>query len=239
MRHDRKKSGFEANDRCHDKGLFGDVILEFCSPSRWKELSKETSSKILPGGDGSCRKTYKGLKTKQKRLPRDGGSEVSLSAGADNDWYEVAEVAANDWYEVAEVAANDWYEVSADQWESATCDDANKHIDKFLTVTQSMEQNGVPHDVMRLCLFTYSLTHHATSWFDHLPKNSIHSWEEMVTKFLSKYFPPSMVTKLRNDISNFQQLPDESLFESWERYKLLIDRCPNHNMLPSLNRYIL
>nr|GEW83288.1 hypothetical protein [Tanacetum cinerariifolium] len=55
--------------------------------------------------------------------------------------------------------------------------------------------------------------------------------EEMVTKFLSKYFPPSMVTKLRNDIRNFQQLPNESLFEAWERYKLLIDRCPNHNML--------
>ncbi|GJT44401.1 hypothetical protein Tco_0953116 [Tanacetum coccineum] len=30
-----------------------DVITEFCSPSRWKELSKETGSKILPGGDGS------------------------------------------------------------------------------------------------------------------------------------------------------------------------------------------
>nr|GFA08127.1 reverse transcriptase domain-containing protein [Tanacetum cinerariifolium] len=26
--------------------------------------------------------------------------------------------------------------------------------------------------------------------------------------------------------------PDESLFEAWERYKLSIDRCPNHNMLP-------
>ncbi|GKF92825.1 reverse transcriptase domain-containing protein [Tanacetum coccineum] len=89
------------------------------------------------------------------------------------------------------------------QYHGLPGDDANKHIDKFLTVTQSMEQNGVPHDVLRLCLFTYSLTHHATSWFDHLPKNFIHSWEEMVTKFLSKYFPPSMVTKLRNDISNF------------------------------------
>ncbi|GJX17630.1 reverse transcriptase domain-containing protein [Tanacetum coccineum] len=31
---------------------------------------------------------------------------------------------------------------------------------------------------------------------------------------------------------NFRQRPDESLFEAWERYKLLIDRCPNHNMLP-------
>nr|GFB79736.1 reverse transcriptase domain-containing protein [Tanacetum cinerariifolium] len=40
-----------------------------------------------------------------------------------------------------------------------------------------------------------------------------------------------MVTKLRNEITNFRQDPNESLFEAWERYKLSIDRCPNHNML--------
>ncbi|GKA53389.1 reverse transcriptase domain-containing protein [Tanacetum coccineum] len=118
------------------------------------------------------------------------------------------------------------------QYHGLPGDDANKHIDKFLTVAQSMKQNGVQHDVLRLCLFPCSLTHHATAWFDRLPKNSIHSWEEMVTEFLSKYFHPIMVTKLRNDITNFRQLPDESLFEAWERYKLSIDRCPNHNMLP-------
>nr|GEY00907.1 hypothetical protein [Tanacetum cinerariifolium] len=50
--------------------------------------------------------------------------------------------------------------------------------------------------------------------------------------FLGKYFPTSMVTKLRNKITNFCQRPDESLFEEWVRYKLSIDRCPNHNMLP-------
>nr|GEV74999.1 reverse transcriptase domain-containing protein [Tanacetum cinerariifolium] len=50
--------------------------------------------------------------------------------------------------------------------------------------------------------------------------------------FLGKYFPPSMVTKLRNEITNFRQRPDESLFKAWERYKLSIDLCPNHNMLP-------
>ncbi|GJX38954.1 reverse transcriptase domain-containing protein [Tanacetum coccineum] len=54
-------------------------------------------------------------------------------------------------------------------------------------------------------------------------------WQKI---FLGKYFQPSMVTKLRNDITNFRQEPDESLFEAWERYKLSIDRCPNHNMLP-------
>nr|GEV41198.1 reverse transcriptase domain-containing protein [Tanacetum cinerariifolium] len=40
-----------------------------------------------------------------------------------------------------------------------------------------------------------------------------------------------MVTKLRNEITNFRQRFDESLFGAWEHYKLSIDRCPNHNML--------
>ncbi|GJT34122.1 hypothetical protein Tco_0924541, partial [Tanacetum coccineum] len=52
-------------------------------------------------------------------------------------------------------------------------DDANKDLDKFLTITQSMKQNGVTDDALRLYLFPYSLTHHAIAWFDHLPNNSI------------------------------------------------------------------
>nr|GEX67566.1 hypothetical protein [Tanacetum cinerariifolium] len=40
-----------------------------------------------------------------------------------------------------------------------------------------------------------------------------------------------MVTKLRNEITKFEKKSYESLFEAWERYKLSIDRCPNHNML--------
>nr|GEU70534.1 reverse transcriptase domain-containing protein [Tanacetum cinerariifolium] len=62
--------------------------------------------------------------------------------------------------------------------------------------------------------------------------NSINTFEQIAKMFLGKYFPPSMVTKLRNEITNFRQRPDESLFKAWECYKLSIDRCPNHNMLP-------
>nr|GEU78157.1 reverse transcriptase domain-containing protein [Tanacetum cinerariifolium] len=111
-------------------------------------------------------------------------------------------------------------------------DDANKHLDKFLHVTQSIKVNGVTDDAFRLYLFPHSLTHHATTWFDRLPRNSINTFEQMAKMFLRKYFLPSMVTKLRNEITNFRQRTDESLFEAWERYKLLIYRCPNHNMLP-------
>nr|GEX73799.1 hypothetical protein [Tanacetum cinerariifolium] len=57
-----------------------------------------------------------------------------------------------------------------------------------------------------------------------IKENSIHSLDDMMRNFLLKYFPPSMVTKLRNEITKFEQKPHESLFEAWERYKLSIDR---------------
>nr|GEX12989.1 reverse transcriptase domain-containing protein [Tanacetum cinerariifolium] len=118
------------------------------------------------------------------------------------------------------------------QFHGITGDDANKHLDKFLHVTQSIKVNGVIDEALRLYLFPHSLTHHATAWFDRLPRNYINTFEKMAKMFLGKYFPPSMVTKLINEITNFRQRPDELLFEAWERYKLSIDRCPNHNMLP-------
>nr|GEU28840.1 reverse transcriptase domain-containing protein [Tanacetum cinerariifolium] len=89
------------------------------------------------------------------------------------------------------------------QFHGLSGDDANKHLDKFLHVTQSIKVNGVTDDAL-----------------------------PMAKMFLGKYFPPSMVTKLKNEIANFRQRPDESLFEAWECYKLSINRCPNHNMLP-------
>nr|GEV30374.1 reverse transcriptase domain-containing protein [Tanacetum cinerariifolium] len=114
-------------------------------------------------------------------------------------------------------------------------DDVNKHLDKFLHVTQSIKVNGFTEDALRLYLFPHSLTHHATAWFDRIPRNPINTFEQMAKMFLGKYIPPSMVTKLRNKITNFRQRPDESLFEAWEHYKLSIDRCPNNNMTAHQN----
>nr|GEY77685.1 reverse transcriptase domain-containing protein [Tanacetum cinerariifolium] len=72
-------------------------------------------------------------------------------------------------------------------------------------IQQSIKVNGVTDDALHLHLFPHSLTHHATVWFDHLPRNSINTFEQMAKMFLRKYFPPSMVTKLINEITNFRQ----------------------------------
>nr|GEW26321.1 ribonuclease H-like domain-containing protein [Tanacetum cinerariifolium] len=41
--------------------------------------------------------------------------------------------------------------------------DANRHINKFLKITQYIKQNGVSDDALRLSLFPYSFTHNATA----------------------------------------------------------------------------
>ena len=82
-------------------------------------------------------------------------------------------------------------------------EDANEHLNKYLSVTQSIKQNGVSLDSIRLNLFLFSLSHDAENWFYNLKTHSIHSWEEMFVKFLSKYFPRSKMVQLRRDILNF------------------------------------
>ncbi|GJW04412.1 retrovirus-related pol polyprotein from transposon TNT 1-94 [Tanacetum coccineum] len=52
----------------------------------------------------------------------------------------------------------------------------------------------------------------------HIPKN----------KFLSKYCPPAQTAKKMEEINNFQQEPDETLYQAWEPFKELLLRCPQH-----------
>nr|GEU35178.1 reverse transcriptase domain-containing protein [Tanacetum cinerariifolium] len=52
--------------------------------------------------------------------------------------------------------------------------------------------------------------------------------EDLVSKFINEFFPPSRTTNLRNEISNFQQRFDESFHEAWDRYKDLLRACPHH-----------
>nr|GEU33742.1 reverse transcriptase domain-containing protein [Tanacetum cinerariifolium] len=88
------------------------------------------------------------------------------------------------------------------QFHGLSGDDANKHLDKFLHVTQSIKVNGVTEDALCFYLFPHSLTHHATAWFDR-----------------SQGIQSTLLSKCPKCFSHGS-------------YKLSIDRCPNHNMLP-------
>ncbi|GJT79698.1 reverse transcriptase domain-containing protein [Tanacetum coccineum] len=50
------------------------------------------------------------------------------------------------------------------------------------------------------------------------PPRSILTWDDLVSKFINQFFPPSKTTNLRNEITRFQQRFDESFYEAWDRF---------------------
>ncbi|GJY36593.1 reverse transcriptase domain-containing protein [Tanacetum coccineum] len=74
----------------------------------------------------------------------------------------------------------------------------------------------------------FSLDGEARDWLDKEPPRSILTWDDLVSKFINQFFPPSKTTYLRNKITNFFQEPNETFNEAWERFKGLLRQCPHH-----------
>ncbi|GJX54042.1 reverse transcriptase domain-containing protein [Tanacetum coccineum] len=68
----------------------------------------------------------------------------------------------------------------------------------------------------------------ARIWLEKEPPRSILTWDDLVSKFINKFFPPSKTTNLRNEITNFQQRFDESFYEEWDRFNDLLRAFPHH-----------
>ncbi|GJY06183.1 putative ribonuclease H-like domain-containing protein [Tanacetum coccineum] len=60
------------------------------------------------------------------------------------------------------------------------------------------------------------------------PSGSTTTWEDPKTKFLSKYCPPARTVKKMKEINNFQQKPNENLYQAWERFKKVLNKVPQH-----------
>nr|GEU62597.1 reverse transcriptase domain-containing protein [Tanacetum cinerariifolium] len=73
-----------------------------------------------------------------------------------------------------------------------------------------------------LLLFPFSLEGEARIWLDKEPPRSILTWEDLVSKFINQFFPPSKTTYLRSEITNFLQKPNDTFNEAWERFKDLL-----------------
>ncbi|KAL5583489.1 hypothetical protein UlMin_015931 [Ulmus minor] len=119
---------------------------------------------------------------------------------------------------------------TAGQFGGLPTEDPHLHLWLFMEVADAFKINGVTYDILKLKLFPYSLRDRARAWLNSLPSDSITTWNDLAEKFLMKYFPPTKNAKLRNDITSFQQLEGESLYETWERYKELLRRCPHHGI---------
>ncbi|GJY01298.1 hypothetical protein Tco_0359450 [Tanacetum coccineum] len=79
-------------------------------------------------------------------------------------------------------------------------EDANEHIEKVLEIVDLFHIPKITQDQIMLRAFHVSLTGAASRWLRNQPSRPITTWEE----------------------------PDESLFRTWERFKELLMKCPQH-----------
>nr|GEZ46787.1 reverse transcriptase domain-containing protein [Tanacetum cinerariifolium] len=86
--------------------------------------------------------------------------------------------------------------------------------EKFkLKITSSLKYQNVSNEAIKLMLFLFSLDGAARIWLEH----SILTWEDLVSKFVNHFFPPSKTTNLKN----------ESFSEAWDRFKDLLSAGGN------------
>lgn len=112
---------------------------------------------------------------------------------------------------------------------SAT-EDPNKHIADFLEICETLNVNGVSNEAIRLRLFPFSIRGKAKTWLQSETHHSITTWDDLVTKSLDKFFPPSRTVRLKTEINNCVQYENENIYEAWERYKEILRKCPHHGL---------
>ncbi|GJX96293.1 hypothetical protein Tco_0458695 [Tanacetum coccineum] len=77
-------------------------------------------------------------------------------------------------------------------------EDANEHIEKVLEIVDLFYVLNITQDQIILRVFPI------------------------------KYFPPARTAKKMEEINNFQQELDETVYQAWERFKELLMKCPQH-----------
>ena len=98
----------------------------------------------------------------------------------------------------------------------------------FYELTATMGFEDQDKDAAYMKLFPFSLTGKAKEWLKSHPNQSLTRWSDVEEMFLQRFFSPSRFIKARLEISNFRQGSDEALCAAWERFKVLLRRCPNH-----------
>lgn len=112
------------------------------------------------------------------------------------------------------------------QFDGFQDEDPYVHLTIFLELCDTFKANNVFKDAGCLRLFLFSMSREAKQWLSSLPSRSIIAWGQLAETFLTRYFLPTKITKLRSDISSYRQLEFETIYDTWERYKDMLSKCP-------------
>ena len=106
----------------------------------------------------------------------------------------------------------------------------NMYLTNFLEVCYMIKYNGVTEEALRLRLFPLSLGDRAKHWLTSQPPDSITSWNDLVQKFLTKFFPHEKIAQLVQETNTFGQQEGENLAEAWDGFHELLRKCSHHRL---------
>ena len=102
--------------------------------------------------------------------------------------------------------------VQQNQFTGHPTENPNEHLGRFLRIANSIKLNGVRPEVIQLQLFPFSLREMAATWFNSLPYESVDTWEKLMGAYFRKFFPPSLTSEQRREITNAKQGEDENMY---------------------------
>ena len=89
-------------------------------------------------------------------------------------------------------------------------EDPYAHLATYIEICNTVKIVNVPKTAIRLNLFSFSLAGEAKRWLHSFKGNSLRTWEDVVEKFLKKYFPEPKTAKRTWPSINFLMNPSPS-----------------------------
>ncbi|GJR98582.1 hypothetical protein Tco_0270756 [Tanacetum coccineum] len=90
----------------------------------------------------------------------------------------------------------------------------NQAIGRVLDIVSLFNIPEVSHDAVILRVFPITITRAAKRWVDRLSPGTVDSWDLLKKSFIQRYCPPSKTSKQLEEIRNFKQEGDETLYQA-------------------------
>ncbi|GJR70195.1 reverse transcriptase domain-containing protein [Tanacetum coccineum] len=105
-------------------------------------------------------------------------------------------------------------------------EDPHAHIRYFNKITSTLKFPNVPNTSIKLMLFPFSLEGAARIWLEKEPPRSILTWDDLVSKFINQFFPPSKTTQNNQPSKRRSPVSDNVLMISFSLACDLIQGSP-------------
>ncbi|GJZ49357.1 ribonuclease H-like domain-containing protein [Tanacetum coccineum] len=129
-----------------------------------------------------------------------------------------------------EINANFMRKLRRNLFANTDDEDTYKHVRTVLEIVDLFHFPDITHDAIMLRVFPITLKGRALRWKDRLPAGSITTWDLLKKEFIWRYCHPFITAKKLEEIRNFKQERDETLYYAWERYNDLLYQCPLHDL---------